>query len=42
MSNFLEAVEFRPFLEVRKNFEFLEYKHIIYHFEASDLEIPNI
>ena len=24
------------FLEVRKNFKFLEHKHIIYHFEAGD------
>ena len=34
--------EFRPFSEVRKNFKLLEYEHIIYHFEARDLEIPNI
>ena len=34
--------EFRPFLEVRKNFKLLECKHIIYHFEAGDLEMPNI
>ena len=34
--------QFRPFLEVRKNFKLLEYQHIIYHFEARDLEIPNI
>ena len=27
---------------VRKNFKLLEHKHIIYHFEAGDLEIPNI
>ena len=25
-----------------KNFKLLEYEHIIYHFEARDLEIPNI
>ena len=25
-----------------KNLILLEYKHIIYHFEAGDLEIPNI
>ena len=25
-----------------KNFKLLEHKHIIYHFEAGDLEIPNI
>ena len=39
MSNFCEWSKFRPFLEVQKNFELLEHKHIIYHFEASDLEI---
>ena len=33
---------FGPFSEVRKNFKLLEYEHIIYHFEARDLEIPNI
>ena len=42
MSNFHEVVEFRPFLEARKNFKVLEHKHIIYRFEAGDLEIPNI
>ena len=42
MSNFSEVVGFRPFLEVRKNFKLLEHKHIIYYFEAGDLEIPNI
>ena len=42
MSNFSEVVGFRPFLEVRKNFKLLEHEHIIYHFEAGDLEIPNI
>ena len=30
------------FLEVRKNFKLLEHKHIIYHFGAGDLEIPDI
>ena len=25
-----------------KNFKLLEHKHIIYHFEAGDLEMPNI
>ena len=25
-----------------KNFKLLEHKHIIYHFESRDLEIPNI
>ena len=34
--------DFRPFLEVRKNFKLLEHEHIIHHFEAGDLEIPNI
>ena len=42
MSMFREVVEIRPFLEVRKNLKLSEYKHIIYHFEACDLEIPNI
>ena len=42
MSNFREESDFRPFLEVRKNFKLLEHKHIIYDFEAVDLEIPNI
>ena len=39
---FANFSEFRSFLEVRKNFKLLEYKHIIYHFEVRDLEIPNI
>ena len=30
------------FLEIWKNFELLKHKHMIYHFEAIDLEIPNI
>ena len=30
------------FREFQKNFKLLEHKHIIYHFEAGDLEIPNI
>ena len=25
-----------------KNFRLLEHKHVIYHFESSDLKIPNI
>ena len=29
-------------MEVRKNFKLLEHKLIKYHFEADDLEIPNI
>ena len=40
ISRFYE--QFSPFLEVRKNFKLLEHKHIIYHFEAGNLEIPNI
>ena len=31
-----------PFKEVRKNFKVVEHKHIIFHFQAGDLEIPNI
>ena len=42
MSNFREVVKFRPFLEVKKKFKVLEHKHIIYRFEAGDLEIPNL
>ena len=42
MSNFREIGGFRPFSEVQKNFKLLEHKHIIYHFEAGDLEIPTI
>ena len=30
------------FSEIRKNFKLLEYKRIIHHFEARDVEIPNI
>ena len=30
------------FWKFRKNFKLLEYEHIIHHFEARDLEIPNI
>ena len=41
MSNFREVVRFYAILEVRKNFKLLEHEHI-YHFEAGDLEIPNI
>ena len=29
-------------LEVRKNFKLLKNRHIIFHFEAGDLEILNI
>ena len=29
-------------MEVLKNFKLLEHEHIKYHFEAGDLEIPNI
>ena len=30
------------FWKFEKNLKLLEHKHIIYHFEAGDLEIPNI
>ena len=30
------------FWKFEKIFKLLEHKHIIYHFEAGDLEIPNI
>ena len=30
------------FQKFEKNFKLLEYKHIMHHFEARDLEIPNI
>ena len=30
------------FGKFENNFKFLEYEHIIYHFEARDLEILNI
>ena len=30
------------FWKFKKNFKVLEHKHIIYHFEAGDLEIPNM
>ena len=30
------------FRKIEKNFKLSEYEHIIYHFEARDLEIPNI
>ena len=30
------------FRKFEKNFKLSEYEHIIYHFEARDLEIPNI
>ena len=42
MSNFREVVGIYTILEVGKNFRLLEHKHIKYHFEAGDLEIPNI
>ena len=42
MRNFSEVVGFWPFLEVRKNFKLLEHKHIIYHFEAGDLEMESV
>ena len=30
------------FWKLEKNFKLLEYEHIIHHFKARDLEIPNI
>ena len=42
MSDFREIVKFRPFFEVRKNFRLLELRHVVYHFEARDLENQNI
>ena len=42
MRDFHGIVKFRPFFEVRKNFELLEYGCVIYHFEARDLENQNI
>ena len=43
MSDFRENVKFRSFFEVRKNFELLEFRHVIYQFEAPrDLENHNI
>ena len=40
--NILVSRFYEQFLEVRKNFKLLECEHITYHFEARDLEIPNI
>ena len=40
--HFGEIVKFRSFLKVRKNFRLLEYEHVIYHFEAHDLENQKI
>ena len=42
MSNFREVVGFQAIFGSSKNFKLLEHKHIIYHFEAGDLEILNI
>ena len=42
MSNFHEVVRILVIFGVQKSFKLLEHKHIIYHFEADDLEIPNI
>ena len=30
------------FWKFEKNFKLFEHKHVIYHFEAGDLEMPNI
>ena len=42
MSNFREIGGIQAIFGNSKNFKLLEYKHIIHHFEARDLEIPNI
>ena len=42
MSDFSEIIKFRPFFEVRKNFELLKFTQVVYHFEARDLENQNI
>ena len=44
MSNFREVVGFQAFFGSSKKFQTLRTQtyHIIYHFEAGDLEIPNI
>ena len=42
MSTFREVVEIWAILGSSKKFKLLEHKHTIYHFEARDLEIPNI
>ena len=39
MRDFREIVKFRPFLEVRKNFKLLNFRHVVHHFEARDLGI---
>ena len=35
-------LKYRKIILISRFYELLEYKHIIYHFEARDLEIPNI
>ena len=43
MSNFHEmAPQKNPAVAPEKNFKLSKYKHIIYSFEARDLEISNI
>ena len=42
MSNFCELVGIWAIFGSSKNCKLLERKHIMYHFEASDSEIPNI
>ena len=37
MSDFREIVKFRPFFEVQKNFKLLNFRHVVYHFEACNL-----
>ena len=42
MSNFREITPQRLRNGSRENFKLLKYKHIIYSFEARDLEISNM
>ena len=35
-------MKFRPFFEVRINFKLLEFRHVVYHFEARDPKNQNI
>ena len=42
MSNFREMLHKSSSKAPEKNFKLLKYKHIIYSFEARDLEISNM
>ena len=37
-----ELSKFRPFSGLRKNIKLKEHKHVVYHFDARDLNIKNI